>query len=325
MYLLALSNQSLQECLLPDSWKTAQMTMVPKKGDKSDPNNYRSISLTSCIGKLTEKMFEKRLSKYLKEKNILIKQQSGFRKNRRTSDNLLYITQKIKEQFNRKKKVISLFFDISKEFDKVWPDGLLHKLKMINTPQYIINWIRAFIKNRKFYVKINNINSSTETILAGVPQGAILSPILFNIYINDIIIAHNKNKNFSLLYADDLCVSFIVKRIGKRIENIINIYLNKLAKWLARWRFTMSPNKCSYIIFCNSNNNTSSLNLKLSNGFIPKDNNPRFLGITFDRTICFIKNSEIIKEKSIERLNIIKIVSHKSWKLSSKTLSNLYK
>ena len=87
----------------------------------------------------------------------------------------------------------------------------------------------------------------------------------------------------------------------------------------------MSHNKCSYIIFCNSNNNTSALNLKLSNGFIPKDNNPRFLGITFDRTICFIKNSEIIKEKSIERLNIIKIVSHKSWKLSSKTLSNLYK
>lgn len=87
----------------------------------------------------------------------------------------------------------------------------------------------------------------------------------------------------------------------------------------------MSPNKCSYIIFCNSNNNTNSLSLKLSRGIIPKDNNPRFLGITFDKTICFKEISELIKKRSIERLNIIKIVSHKSWKLSHKTLVNLYK
>ncbi|MFM7855375.1 MAG: reverse transcriptase domain-containing protein, partial [Flammeovirgaceae bacterium] len=114
---------------------------------------------------------------------------------------------------------ILLFFDISKAFDKVWHAGLMHKLKSINTPQYILNWIRGFIKNRLFYVKINNSISAVLEIIAGVSQGAILSPMLFNIYINDITIENKKHKSFSLLYADDLTVSFITKKIGKRIES----------------------------------------------------------------------------------------------------------
>jgi len=172
-YINELANKSLKECILPENWKTAQMTMIPKKGSKSDPNNYRSISLTSCIGKLIEKLIENRLSKYLKKNNILINEQSGFRKLRRTTDNLLFLTQKVKEQFNRKKKVCTLFFDISKAFDKVWHAGLLYKLKLINTPQYLINWIRAFLTNRKFCVKINDKISTTEKIEASTPQGAI--------------------------------------------------------------------------------------------------------------------------------------------------------
>ena len=96
-YLCSLANKSLYECLLPENWKTAQMTMIPKKGTNNDPNNYRSISLTSCIGKLIEKIIEKRLSNFLNKKKILINEQSGFRKHRRTTDNLLYLTQKVKE------------------------------------------------------------------------------------------------------------------------------------------------------------------------------------------------------------------------------------
>ena len=326
-YIKELANKSLKECILPENWKTAQMTMIPKKGPKNDPNNYRSISLTSCIGKLIEKLIENRLSKYLKKNNILINEQSGFRKHRRTTDNLLFLTQKVKEQFNRKKKVCTLLFDISKAFDKVWHAGLLHKLKLINTPQYLINWIRAFLTNRKFYVKINDKISTTEQIEAGTPQGAILSPILFNIYINDIPIERSKQKSFSSLYADDLGVSFIFRNTGRidDIENYINEYLKRLEEWQQKWRLTMSASKCSYIIFSNSRNNTQSFNFKLNNEMIPKENNPRFLGTTLDRTLCFKTNSQIIKEKCMNRLNIIKILSHASWKLSKQTLINLYK
>ncbi len=114
-----LANKSLRECYLPGIWKTAQMTMIHKKDDKSDPNNYRPISLTSCLGKLIERVINKRLYNYIESKNLFVPQQSGFRKKRRCADNLLFLTQKIKESFNRGKKAMLLLFDIQKAFDKV--------------------------------------------------------------------------------------------------------------------------------------------------------------------------------------------------------------
>ncbi len=96
-----LANKSLRECYLPGIWKTAQMTMIHKKDDKSDPNNYRPISLTSCLGKLIERVINKRLYNYIESKNLFVPQQSGFRKKRRCADNLLFFTQKLKESFNR--------------------------------------------------------------------------------------------------------------------------------------------------------------------------------------------------------------------------------
>ncbi len=99
-----LANKSLRDCYLPSEWKTAQVTMIHKKDDKSDPNNYRPISLTSCLGKLIERIMNKRLYNYIESKNLLVPQQSGFRKERRCTDNLLFITQKVREAFNRKKK-----------------------------------------------------------------------------------------------------------------------------------------------------------------------------------------------------------------------------
>jgi hypothetical protein len=114
-----LANKSLRECYLPGIWKTAQMTMIHKKDDKSDPNNYRPISLTSCLGKLIERVINKRLYNYIESKNLFVPQQSGFKKKRRCADNLLFLTQKIKESFIRGKKAMLLLFDIQKAFDKV--------------------------------------------------------------------------------------------------------------------------------------------------------------------------------------------------------------
>lgn len=117
--ILNLANLNLKESSVPDSWKLAQMTMIPKKGNSSDHSDYRSISLTSCLGKLIERIIQKRLYKYAEKNKLLVDQQSGFRRKRRCVDNLFYLTQKVKENFSRKKKVCSLFFDISKTFDNV--------------------------------------------------------------------------------------------------------------------------------------------------------------------------------------------------------------
>jgi len=213
--ILTLFNKSIQESKVCQIWKTSKITMINKKdSEKSDPANYRPISVTSCLGKVLERIINNRLYKFCEENGYLSFQQSGFRKNRGVKDNLTFLTQKVAETFNRKKKMCCLFFDISKAFDKVWHNGLIYKLVMLKCPLYIVNWIKNFLKDRKFQININGTLSDLADILCSVPQGSILSPLLFSIYINDIPKRNISNSSGSLLYADDLATFFMYKKNG---------------------------------------------------------------------------------------------------------------
>ena len=213
--------------------------MIPKKVSNScNPKDYRPISLTSNLAKLAEKMISRKLKEFLTQNNIIIKQQSGFRNHRQTKDNLLFITQKILEQFNRRKRVLAIFFDIAAAFDKVWHKGLLYKLIKLKVPNYISAWICCFLDSRTFCVQVNKIKSCIFDIETGVPQGAALSPLLFSMYINDIPIMFKKNKDYSLLFADDLVSLNTFKKFGN-IEIHVQCYLKKLEMWLSKWRLMM--------------------------------------------------------------------------------------
>ncbi len=154
--LLKVFNHCLVNNIIPDEWKKATISMIYKKGCKKSRDNYRPISITSCIAKVFEKLVLNRIKLHLKENNIIIKNQSGFRENRQTKDNIFNITQKVLESFNRDKKVCCIFFDISAAFDKVWHVGLIFKLVKIKLPLYLINWIVTFLNNRQFRVKIGD-------------------------------------------------------------------------------------------------------------------------------------------------------------------------
>ena len=222
--------------------------MIPKKSVSNNPSDYRPISLTSCIGKVIERLIASRLCSFLEKKNILIKQQSGFRKSRRASDNLVGLSQIIGETLNRGKKVCAIMFDIAKAFDTVWHNGLIYKLMGNKTPTYLINWIENFLKNRQFRVCVNGSMSENYPISAGVPQGAAISPILFSVYINDIPICEEKNYSGSFLFADDLSTFFIFDKASNVKRKIYN-YMLAVEAWLNKWRLLAAPKKCSYTIF----------------------------------------------------------------------------
>lgn len=327
-HILHLFNKCAREDQYPDDWKVARISMIPKKdNNRSDPANYRPISVTSCLGKLYERLFTSRLCKFLEDNRILSNVQSGFRRHRSTSDNILFLTQKISESFNRKKNVVAIFFDISKAFDKVWHEGLIYKLYKCNIPLYIIEWVKTFLYNRKFFVHLNNTSSNMFDIKAGVPQGAVVSPILFNIFINDIPKKNNPNQSYSTLYADDLVTFFIYKKKSNAQEKHINNYLKELEMWLFKYKMKICAKKCNYTIFSQNKKQYSSFNfdLKIFNENIPNQKNPKFLGVTFDPHLCFNTHIASVIKNSFNRLNIIKIISHKSWKLSSDTLFTVYK
>ena len=157
--------------------------MILKNGqDSSLLSSYRPISMTPCIARLFERMVLHRLEIYLKINNIIITNQSGFRKNRQTKDNLLYVIQNAQEGFNKDEKTLSIFFDVAAAFDKVWHNGLIQKLIDLGVPYYLIAIIAAFLEDRTFTVKIEGKESGIYLILCGVPQGGVLSPTLFSIY-----------------------------------------------------------------------------------------------------------------------------------------------
>ena len=180
-----------------------------------------------------------------------------------------------------------------------------------------------FLSNRKFMVKVNNCLSKPCPIECGVPQGSVLGPLLFLVYINDIPIADSKTLSFSSLFADDLLVTFTFSKDTKTLEKTINLYLETLVKWLHKWRLKMNVSKCCYVIFSKSGNRSNklrgveSIRLKLNmNGEnIPYNPNPKFLGVTFDESLSFNCHIETLRCRALKRTAII-LLSFFSFKIS---------
>ena len=321
-----LINISIKQGKIPDRWKIAVVKMIPKKNDAlNNPNNYRPISLTNCLARVCERALLIKINEHLKRNKIIVKQQSGFRANRQTKDNIFHLCQKNLEAFNRKMKNCVIFFDITKAFDKIWHNGLLYKLINNKFEKHIIKWIAEFLNKRVFKVKVNSSFSNNCNIEVGVPQGSVLSPILFSIFINDIIFdktQYKKTKTESTLFADDLATSCCSNNMNV-INQTLELYLLKLENWLYKWRLTINPKKCQFILF-SKGKHSNNLDLRLFNQSIPETDNIKFLGITFDRTMTFNTHIQDIKTKCYKRLNIIKILKHKSWRLKPDTLKNIY-
>ena len=187
-------------------------------------------------------------------------------------------------------------------------------------------WISAFLNGRFGTVCMDGALSETFNIETGVPQGSVLGPLLFSVFINDIPHCNLFKNSFSLLFADDLLSCFQFSSLGKLegIDKIINFYLRNLESWLNKWRLKMAPDKCCYTFYSKSANFNTRFDLKLYGANLPYSKENRFLGVIFDESFSFKSNTELLIKKCSSRLNIIKILSHRSWHLSHKTLISMY-
>ena len=190
-------------------WKVANVTPIYKKGDKQLAKNYRPISLLPICGKIFEKIVFGQLYSYLSGNGLLTKNQSGFCPGDSTTNQLLYLVNEIHEAFDNPKclEVRAVFLDISKAFDKVWQEGLIFKLKQNGISGKLLKFFEDYLYNRKQRVIINGSNSELADINSGVPQGSVLGPLLFLVYINDL----EKNiKSKVKFFADDTMLYSVV-------------------------------------------------------------------------------------------------------------------
>ena len=244
--------RSIQIGYTPTAWKlvTPRMLLKPDKLP-SLTTSYRPISLMSSIMKLFERVTEQRLRCYLEDIGFINKYQSGFRQAKSTDYHLFRLSQSVMESFNRREHVVAAFFDVEKGFDNVWHNGLRYKIFMPDLPTKMTRWFSDFLVGRVIQVNVNGFLSDKISPIAGVPQGSVLSSSLFLIYVNDLPNPHHR-QNSKSQFADDTALWAASKNV-QFAAKLLRKDLRKLAKWCAKWRIKLNPEKTKVIIFSRTN------------------------------------------------------------------------
>lgn len=241
--LIDIFNKSLCTGIVPCKLKVAKVIPIYKKGDPKLTCNYRPISLLSIFDKLLEKVMRTRLLRYLYVNNILYKYQFGFRKNYSTSLALIEVVDSILEHLDNHDSVIGIYLDLQKAFDTVNHNILLYKLFNIGVAY---SWFRNYLSGRYQYTQVNDIDSNISKVTCGVPQGSVLGPLLFIIYVNDISNAIPGHK--IKLFADDANL-FISNPDLQVAIDIANQSSNHLNKWFIANKLSLNIDKTCYMVF----------------------------------------------------------------------------
>ena len=276
-------NLSFQTGKFPNQMKLAKVIPLYKTGDKHIFTNYRPVSLLSQFSKVLEKLFSARLDGFIEKHKLLTESQYGFRENRSTSLALMELIEEITNCLDTQKYAIGIFIDLKKAFDTINHEILLDKLERYGIRGIGLNWLRSYLMDRQQFVKLGDYKSAPMDIKCGVPQGSVLGPKLFILYINDIC---KVSDIFTfLLLADDTNI-FCSGDNLQQLLRLITSEMNKLKQWFDRNKLSLNLNKTKIMFFGNRKIDTQE-NEMIANMGIERVNQIKFLGVILDHKISW--------------------------------------
>jgi hypothetical protein len=252
-------NLSFRQGLVPDQLKIAKIVPIFKSGDPLLIDNYRPISLLSNFSKVLEKIMCNRLTQFLTDNKILSNSQFGFRRKHSTIHPIIHLLNEVTKASNSKKYTLAIFCDLRKAFDTCNHDILIKKLRKIGVNNCELDWFISYLSGRMQFVYLNGVESDRLEIKKGVPQGSILGPLLFVIYVNDL---PECSSLIALLFADDTTLMASGDNL-QELVSLVNSEFKKVVKYFRAHQMALHPAKTKFIIFNAQENSLSNLNLEL--------------------------------------------------------------
>ena len=316
--LSSLINRSISSGKFPNCLKKANVTPIFKQGYKNDKGNYRPISILPLISKIFERVVYIKLYEFLCETNFFVNFQSGFRAGDSTVNQVIDITHFIYSKLKKGEEVIGVYLDISKAFDKVWHKGLIYKLKKAGVRGQLLSWLSDYLSNRMQRVIIGGSVSDWANVEAGVPQGSILGPLLFLVFINDIA---TSIESVPHLFADDTNILFPTKDMQVGITTV-NRDLAKIKAWCDKWCVTMNPGKIKAILYSRKRIPSQINGLFFGNTPVKVFKSLKHLGLQFDSQLNWNEHTAIVLKKARDAAHPIHLLKYR---VSTKRLLFFYK
>lgn len=311
-------NSCLSHAYFPSAWKVAKVIAIKKPGKEEPvPTSYRPISLLPSLGKLFEKVINTRLLKA--SHKIIINEQFGFRNNHSTVQQLARVSENVAHNLNMNQSTGMFLLDIEKAFDTVWHEGLIHKLIINEIPPSLIKIIECYLSNRSFSVHIDDVFSSARSVPAGVPQGSILGPHLFLLYINDIPV---QTRTSLACFADDTACFTASNDIDLIIQRL-QLAIDKLTDYFSQWKLKLNKTKTEAIIFTRKRR-LPSRTLKIDGHPVKWSMSVKYLGLILDKKLNWNDHIHHIASKGLKAFNALSPLLNRRSMLSSHTKMAIY-
>ena len=310
---------------VPAGWKKAVIIPVLKPGKSAnDITNYRPISLTSHLAKIMERMISTRLNWFLETHNLLSPSQAGFRRNHSTNEQVILLSQDIKEAFNNKEDTLAVFVDLKSAYDNVWRCNLIRKLQQMGITGNMLRWISEFVGQRYCATSYGTATSRYKQTHLGLPQGAVLSTTLFNIYINDLPQQAEKVGVKTALFADDLIIWSSQKtNKTEKLKTKIQTALEELESWCKNNLMNVNTTKTNFQLF-SLRKTPVEIILHYGDTILQRTENAKYLGVYFDKKLTWKDHIEYLTKKATNRFKLLKRLAGTKWGSSRKTLNTTY-